>query len=278
MPPVASGSGGHCPSPCDLLVVGDPSHLIYFAGYAPSPFVFRTVESGALLLLEPGRATLVADDMLGPFLEQAFVDERVAPVWYDGQHSAPHRRGQLVEIGARPPGEDAGAASRRRARGVPSGVVEGLRAARPGLEIVDIGPLIRPLRRAKDADEVAVLRRSMRAGEAGSAAALEKVRPGMTELDVYLIVQNAAMTELGEQAIVYGDFASGPAVRHAKRGARRPRGRSSRATCSCSTSRWSSRATAATSPTRSPSAAGRRRDQRDFSRRASAPCTRARPC
>ena len=34
------------PSPCDVLVVGDPSHLTYFAGYSPSPFVFRTVESG----------------------------------------------------------------------------------------------------------------------------------------------------------------------------------------------------------------------------------------
>ncbi len=57
------------PAACDVLVVGDPSHLTYFAGYVPSPFVFRTVESGALLLLEPGRSTLVADDMLGPFLE-----------------------------------------------------------------------------------------------------------------------------------------------------------------------------------------------------------------
>ena len=62
---------GALPAPCDLLIVGDPSHLTYFAGYAPSPFVFRTVESGALLLLEPGRATLVADDMLGPFLDRA---------------------------------------------------------------------------------------------------------------------------------------------------------------------------------------------------------------
>ncbi len=44
------------PSECDALVIGDPSHLIYFANYVPSPFVFRTVESGALLLLEPGRA------------------------------------------------------------------------------------------------------------------------------------------------------------------------------------------------------------------------------
>ncbi len=201
---------GALPAPCDVLIVGDPSHLTYFAGYAPSPFVFRTVESGALLLLEPGRATLVADDMLGPFLERAFVDERVAPAWYDGKHSAPYRRGQLVESTLRRLATMRGGRLGVELAAVPVGVVEGLRAARPQLEIVDIGPLIRPLRRAKHADEIDLLRRSMRAGEAGLAAALKNVRPGMTELDVYLIVQNAAMTELGEQVIVYGDFASGP--------------------------------------------------------------------
>ncbi len=91
----------HCRHRVDVLIVGDPSHLVYFAGYAPSPFVFRTVESGALLLLEPGRATLVADDMLGPFLDRALVDERVAPTWYDGKHAAPYRRGTARRIGAR---------------------------------------------------------------------------------------------------------------------------------------------------------------------------------
>ena len=45
------------PSPCDFLVVGDPAHLVYFANYVPSPFEFRTVESPALLVLEPGRST-----------------------------------------------------------------------------------------------------------------------------------------------------------------------------------------------------------------------------
>ena len=78
---------GVLPSPCDVLIVGDPWHLTYFAAYSPSPFVFRTVESGALLLLEPARVTLVADTMLAPFVDATFVDERVAPVWYDGQHS-----------------------------------------------------------------------------------------------------------------------------------------------------------------------------------------------
>jgi Xaa-Pro aminopeptidase len=198
------------PAPCDLLIVGEPSHLIYFANYAPSPFVFRTVESGALLLLEPGRATLVADDMLGPFLDQAHVDEVVAPVWYDGIHAAPYRQGQLVKSAldrlASVPGSRVGV----ELAGVPAGIVEGLRATRPGLEILDIGPLIRPLRRSKDPDEIATLRRSMRAGEAAQAAALARVQPGMTELDAYVIVRSAAEESLGEAAIVYGDFASGP--------------------------------------------------------------------
>src|SRR4051812_22056349 len=87
---------GALPAGCDLLIVADPSHLTYFAGYAPSPFVFRTNESAALLLLQPGRATLMADDMLGPYLDRAFADEVVAPPWYDGQHAAPYRRGKLV--------------------------------------------------------------------------------------------------------------------------------------------------------------------------------------
>ncbi len=198
------------PAACDVLIVGDPSHMIYFAGYAPSPFVFRTVESSAVLVLEPGRATLVADDMVGPFVEGSFVDERVAPVWYDGRHSAPYRRGQLVQSAlgrlASMPGRRIGV----EAAAVPAGVVEGLRAARPGLEIVDFSPLIRPLRRAKDPDEVDVMRMSIRAGEAAMDAALREVKPGMTELDVYLIVQNAAIQELGEPAIIYGDFVSGP--------------------------------------------------------------------
>jgi Xaa-Pro aminopeptidase len=206
------------PAPCDVLVVGDSSHLTYFAGYSPSPFVFRTVESAALLLLQPDSSTLVADAMLGLFVDQSFVDDRLAPVWYDGQHSAPFRRGQLVESAltrlAGMPGKRVGI----ELASVPAGVVEGLRAARPNLEIVDIGPLMRPLRRKKDADEIAQLRRSMHAGEAGLVAAHEKVRPGMTELDVFLIVQNAAMTALGEQVIVYGDFASGPRCERDKGG------------------------------------------------------------
>jgi Xaa-Pro aminopeptidase len=209
---------GALPTGCDALIVGDPSHLIYFAGYVPSPFVFRTVESGALLLMEPGRAILVADDMLGPYIDRAHVDERFAPTWYDGNHSAPNRRGQLVQSAlerlSKIPGRRIGV----EMACVPTGLVEGLRVARPGLEVVDIGPLIRPMRRSKDPDEVETLRRSMRAGEAAQAAALAEIRPGMTELDAFLLVTRAASQAIGEQVIVYGDFASGPRCERDKGG------------------------------------------------------------
>jgi Xaa-Pro aminopeptidase len=209
---------GALPSECDVLIVGDPSHLVYFAGYVPSPYVFRTVESGALLLLERGRAILVADDMMGPYLDRAHVDERFAPAWYDGAHSAPYRRGRLVQSALERLATVAGRRVGVEQSCVPAGLIDGLRAGRPGLEVVDIGPLMRPLRRSKDPDEVETLRRSMRAGEAAQAAALAEVRPGMTELDAYLLVNRAASQALGEQAIVYGDFASGPRCEREKGG------------------------------------------------------------
>ena len=198
------------PSPCDLLVVGDPSHLVYFANYVPSPFEFRSAESSAVLVLEPGKATLVGDNLIQPFLVKAHVDAVVAPTWYDGSKPTAPRQVQLVESTLTALSAIGGQRVGVELSGVPAGVVEGLKAARPGVEIVDISPVIRPLRRAKDADEVATLKRAMRAGEAAHVAALKEMKPGMTELDAYLVVQNAAMKELGERVIVYGDFASGP--------------------------------------------------------------------
>ena len=198
------------PCPCDLLIVGSPEHLIYFADFVPSPFVFRSNEAAGVLVMEPGRAILVADDMIGPFVEASHVDEKVTPSWYNGDCEAPDRRGLLVkstlETLASLPGKTIGV----ELSGVPSGIVEGLRAARRGVEIVDITPVIRPLRRAKDADEIAAISRAIRAGEAGQKAALALVRPGMTELDVYAIVLSAAIQEAGRPVILYGDFASGP--------------------------------------------------------------------
>ena len=195
---------------CSALVVGHPAHLVYLANYLPSPFEFRTNESAALLVLEPSGASLVADGLLDPYTSEAHVEAVDRFTWYDGQQPTEPRPERLVEATLERLARVGGNKFGIELASVPAGVVEGLRAARPGVEIVDLSGIIRPLRRAKDADEIETLRRVMRAGEAGHAAALAEIKSGMTELDAYLVVQNAAIRSLGERAIVYGDFASGP--------------------------------------------------------------------
>ena len=162
------------PAPCDVLLVGDPSHLTYLAGYSPSPFVFRTVESAALLILQPGSSTLVADGMLGPFVDASFVDER-ASHRSGTTASTRHRIAAANWLSRRSPGWER---SRERAwasnwRVFRQGSLKAC-GRRSDLEIIDIGPVLRLLRRKKDADEIAQLRRSMHAGETGLAAAQEK--------------------------------------------------------------------------------------------------------
>ncbi len=75
--------------------------------------------------------------------------------------------------------------------------------------MVDLDRVIRPMRRSKDSDEIATLKRSMTAGEAAHAAAMAHVEPGMTEIEVYELLHAAAVKALGEPAILYGDIASG---------------------------------------------------------------------
>jgi Xaa-Pro aminopeptidase len=198
------------PTPCDALILGDPQSLIYFANYYPSPFVFRTSDASAFLILEPDRATLVADSMVKPYLDQAHVDRVVAPDWYDGEHSAPHRKLHLVGTVLGVLGKLKASRFGIESADVPLGVEELPGAAHHKLNWLDLGDLVRGLRRAKDPDEIALIRRSVHAGEAGHAAALAGLRPGMTELDAFLLVQRAATEAAGEQVMIYGDFASGP--------------------------------------------------------------------
>jgi Xaa-Pro aminopeptidase len=66
------------------------------------------------------------------------------------------------------------------------------------------------LRRAKDPDELEMIRLCCRVAEFGFEWAYANVKPGMTELDVYLGVSNACARAAGEAVVVYGDFAVSP--------------------------------------------------------------------
>lgn len=201
---------GALPRPCDALIITDPSHLIYFANFATSPFEFRAIDACASLILWPDRSLLVADNLLKPYAQQALVDEFLSPIWYEGKRSAGHRSSLLVETTLEAVASRPGRVLGLELASVPAGLVEGLRTRRADLECLNLDPIIRPLRRAKDSDELELIRRSLKAIDAGMAVALHEVEPGINERELYLMVQRAAFGAIGQQVVVYGDFLSGP--------------------------------------------------------------------
>ena len=194
----------------DWILLSEPRHLMYFANFYATPFTFRTQNASALLLLgADGTSTLVTDNMLGLFAEQAHVDGRVVAPWYNGRTSAAERQSVLVKA-ARDAMQTRHGGRLAFDQMVPSELCLDLAAERPGLRAAFIDAAAGSLMRRKDPDEVAVLRRVIAAMEEGFTRAADDVHHGMTELQAYATVSAVVNETLGEQALVYGDFASGP--------------------------------------------------------------------
>lgn len=194
----------------DWILLSEPRHLMYFANFYAPPFTFRTQNASALLVLgADGTSALIADNMLKTYADKAHVDDRIVAEWYTGVASAPERQNVLVKAG-----KDAMQSRQGPRVGfdqmVPPELCLHLAGSRRGLESTSINSVTHGLMRRKDADEVAVLRRTIDAMGAGFTRAEEDVHAGMTEMDVYALVSAAVNDRLGEQALVYGDFASGP--------------------------------------------------------------------
>lgn len=195
----------------DWIVVCDPEHQMYFAGFYLPPYVFRTANAaGVLAFAADGTSVLIADSMVKAYAEAAYVDEIVAPTWYRGVETAPHREAMLIDTASERLGRCDGALFGYERSRAFAGLTDELRAKNASRRWLNIDPIVHLMKRQKDPDELDVLRRSMAAGEAAHAAALHDVRPGMNELQVFLLVQDAANEAAGEQVIVYGDFVSGP--------------------------------------------------------------------
>ncbi len=175
------------------LLLADPIHLAYLANFWVDPISLGAGFPGYLLLRKDGHAKLLHDNRLPDSVSHAHVDEIVIVPWYDGQSPAMGPR-QLAPL-------------------------QDVNPTRHGLQIHDrpgspyaatLINAISRLRRQKDPDEIAVLRKCMSATEAGHAWARAHIAPGMTELDVYSGVAAACVKAAVRPVIVYGDFAVCP--------------------------------------------------------------------
>jgi Xaa-Pro dipeptidase len=173
------------------LVLADPLHLRYLANFYVDPFSLGADFGGLLVIRRDGHATLYHDRRLPESVKTAHADQIEVVIWYDGQSAGEGPR----RLALRPAVEANG------------GRIHDTLADPLGPTIATV---IGDLRRAKDADEVELLRACMRTTEAGHAWARANLRAGMTELDVYEGVFAACSTAAGHPVIVYGDFAVSP--------------------------------------------------------------------
>lgn len=172
------------------LLLADPIHLNYLTGFTVDPISLGAGFGGLLLLAPDLPARIWHDDKLPASVESAHAQRQVVD-WYDFQSPARTPRSlvwqQIADELGHPIADAPGSPMRR-------------------LLVETIGEL----RRSKEADELAILRRCMAAANAGHAWARANLTPGMTELEVYAGVSRACTLAAGQPVIVYGDFAVSP--------------------------------------------------------------------
>lgn len=208
------------PADVEWLLIADLRHVHYLSNFWVHPLSFSAGERGLLLLDRTDGATLFADNFaLRSAAGEPHVEREVVEDWYDHRHSVINRdHALLIAVGS--------IAERLSGR---RGLVEsewlplaaaqvlGLESGSGTLRLhasndpddpgpVDLGEILRQLRRQKEPDEIELLRVCMRATDAGHARAREVVRPGVSELEVYREVQSAVLDAAGRPALVYGDF------------------------------------------------------------------------
>lgn len=169
----------------DRTVLVRPEHVYYLTGFRPNPLMCAAVALDA-----DGRCLLAAPNK-SP--ESAAADEVVtfAAQWHSTlRQDQPQAAAEalLEALGGRP-------ATKRTA-------VEfscfGPHFQRGGSELVDVEPDLWNLRRSKDSDELALLRRAIACSEAMYARAREIIAPGISEIEVFNQLQAAAVEVAGE--------------------------------------------------------------------------------
>jgi Xaa-Pro aminopeptidase len=194
------------PESLEWALVADPRHVHYFSGFWVEPLDFSAGEGALLLLHRDGRAILIADNFVRRSASSdPFVDEEVVGQWYDHRHSVVSRDAVLVEALKRAADQFSPVRICVETSALPGDGLVAL-GAMAGAEEIDLGTIIRSLRRCKEEDEIILLKSCLRAAEAGHARALEVVRAGITEMDVYVEVQSACLAAAGRPVLVYGDF------------------------------------------------------------------------
>jgi Xaa-Pro dipeptidase len=182
----------------DLIVVCRHEHVQWLTGPR-----FASLYEPAVALTANGHCLLVAPDTLETIVAADAI------VGYEASRHATLRTDQrqacadvlLRQLALR---------SNARRVGVEFASFPSCLSTRMECEFVDIDPMMFRLRRRKDPDELALLKRAIQATSTMYAKARDMIQPGVRELDVFRELQSVAVESLAEMSTVTGnDFQCG---------------------------------------------------------------------
>lgn len=209
------------PDSVEWLLVADPRHVYYLSNFLVNPYSWSGGERGLLFLERGGNVTLCADNLTNRSAAgDVFVNRVVEEIWYDHENSVINRDHALFKALEAMDSHILGRTGAVESEWLPLAAWEVLspdherhaveeravNAVQPGRAAIDLGSVLRRLRRQKEPDEIELLKTSMRAGEAGHARAREIVCAGVGEFEVYREIQAAATEAAGRPILLYGDF------------------------------------------------------------------------
>lgn len=176
----------------DRAVLVLPEHVQYLTSFRPHPPLLRAI----VALDADGYCTLAAPNKA----PENVAADRVVP--FEAQWHSTLRQEQLVAAAEVLEKALSDRARVRRVAVERSSLVTG---ANQEAEPVDIEPALWRLRRRKDDDELAMIRRAIACTEAMYARAREIIAPGISEIEVFSSLHAAAVEVAGEPLTALGN-------------------------------------------------------------------------
>ncbi len=191
----------------DLVVIADPRNLYYYGGFLP-PYPSLSEWGPVYLIIDRKSAasTLVCHNFAAGAAENAHVDKKEIWTWYDASRTS--------GVDIYPAGTAILADFIRSSTGGHIGVETGwfplIPAITTGVDYTDITATISRQRRRKDPDELACIRYAQDSSLAGHIAGRKKIRPGLSELELFSLINTAMTKKAGCPVKLIGDILSGP--------------------------------------------------------------------
>lgn len=182
----------------DVAVIGAAHHVYYFTSHWT-----KWTHQSAWIVLADGRSCLVSANAPN---EQAAADEAIA---YEAQWFSTLRQEQAAAVAEAVAGFMRGKNCHRI--GIDQSVVSSQVMLQSDAAFIPIDDALHQMRRAKDPDELGLMRRANDCTRAMYERAREIIEPGIAEIEVFNQLHAAAVESAGEPltALLGNDFACG---------------------------------------------------------------------